>query len=84
MTNIPGFHPDWWPFSFDLGKPSTAKVQRKRRPTLASMKKQAAKAGIEVARYEIKPDGTAVYVPGTSESSEPNPWLADLQRKETQ
>src|SRR5262245_23371536 len=33
--------------------------QRKpRRPSLASVAKQARKAGIEVARYEIKPDNT--------------------------
>ena len=44
-----------------------SKRQRKpRRPTLASVAKQASKAGIEVARYEIKPDGTVVVVTGKS------------------
>ena len=39
--------------------------QRKpRRPTLTSVAKQASKGGIEVARYEIKPDGTVVVVIG--------------------
>src|SRR5262245_31095231 len=41
--------------------------QRKpRRPSLASVAKQASKAGIEVARYEIKPDGSVVVVTGES------------------
>jgi hypothetical protein len=35
-----------------------------RRPTLASVAKQASKAAIPVARYEVKPDGTVVVVPG--------------------
>jgi hypothetical protein len=58
--------------------------QRKpRRPSLASVAKQASKAGIEVARYEIKPDGSVVVVTGQPEPAGPeNPWLADL-RKET-
>jgi hypothetical protein len=44
--------------------------QRKpRRPSLASVAKQARKAGIEVARYEIKPDNTVVVVTGEPESS---------------
>jgi hypothetical protein len=50
-----------------------------RQPTLARVSKQAAKAGIEVARYEIKPDGTFVVVTGKSESTESNPWLDDLK-----
>jgi hypothetical protein len=40
------------------------KRQRKARPTLASVAKQASKAAIEVARYEIKPDGSIVVVTG--------------------
>jgi hypothetical protein len=38
-----------------------------RKPTLASVAKQASKAAIPVARYEVKPDGTIVIV--TSEPS---------------
>jgi YD repeat-containing protein len=33
---------------------------RKRRPTLAGVARQAAKAGIPVARYDFRPDGTIV------------------------
>jgi hypothetical protein len=57
-------------------------AHRQRKPTLASVAKQASKAAIAVARYEIKPDGTVVVVTGRSESTEPNPWLADLGTKE--
>ena len=58
--------------------------QRKpRRPSLASVAKQARKAGIEVARYEIKPDNTVVVVIGEPESTAlENPWLVDLHRRE--
>jgi hypothetical protein len=58
--------------------------QRKpRRPSLASVAKQARKAGIEVARYEIKPDNTVVVVIGEPESPAlENPWLADLKVKQ--
>jgi hypothetical protein len=58
--------------------------RRQRRPTLASVSKQASKAGIAVARYEIKPDGTFVVIIGESESTEPNPWLAELRREQRQ
>jgi hypothetical protein len=60
--------------------------QRKpRRPSLTSVAKQASKAGIEVARYEIKPDGSVVVVTGEPESTAlENPWLADLRKKTKQ
>jgi hypothetical protein len=60
--------------------------QRKpRRPSLASVAKQASKAGIDVARYEIKPDGSVVVVTGEPESTAlENPWLADLRKKTKQ
>ena len=60
--------------------------QRKpRRLSLASVAKQARKAGIEVARYEIKPDGSVVVVTGELESTAlENPWLADLRKKTKQ
>ena len=49
--------------------------RKPRQPTLVSVAKQASKAGIPVARYEVKPDGTVVVVTGQGESAEPNPWL---------
>jgi hypothetical protein len=55
--------------------------RRQRKPTLASVARQASKAEIEVTRYEIKPDGTIVVVTGKIEPTEAsnNPWLADLK-----
>jgi hypothetical protein len=47
-------------------------------PTLASVAKQASKAGIEIARYETKPDGTIVAVVGKGEQQQGNEvdeWL---------
>jgi hypothetical protein len=59
---------------------SERRRQRKtRKPTLASVAKQANNAALEVARYEVKPDGTVIVVTGKSESTEPNPWLDDLK-----
>ena len=58
---------------------SAPRLRKSRRPTLTSVSKQASRAGIEVARYEIKPDGTVVVVTGKSEAIEPNPWLDDLK-----
>ena len=60
--------------------PKLRKPRSQRRPTLASVAKQASKAGVEVARYEVKPDGTVVVVTGQPEPSEANnPWLDDLK-----
>jgi len=59
------------------------KPKRSHKPTLASVAKQANKAAIAVARYEVKPDGTIAVVTGEPEpAASENPWLADL-RKET-
>src|SRR5262245_24867733 len=59
------------------------RTKKPRRSTLTSVSKQARKLGIEVARYEIKPDNTIVIVTGKGEPAEPeNPWLAELQKKE--
>src|SRR5262245_698672 len=56
----------------------SSNIRRQRRLSLASVAKQARKAGIEVARYEVKPDGTVVIVNGQPESAEPgNPWPLD-------
>ena len=61
--------------------PAKPRRQRKpRKPTLANVAKQANKAALEVARYEVRPDGTIVVVTGKSESTEAsNPWLDDLK-----
>ena len=60
------------------------KPRKPRRPTLASVAKQARTAGIDVARYEMKPDGTVAIITGKPEPAEPeNPWLAKLRKKET-
>src|SRR5262249_33920538 len=54
------------------------KPPKPRRPTLASVAKQARKAGIDPARYEVKPDGTVVVVTGEPELATPeNPWPLD-------
>src|SRR5262245_30108566 len=53
-------------------------ARKRRRPTLASVAKQANRAAIPVARYEVKPDGTIVVVTGQPEAAEPeNPWPLD-------
>jgi hypothetical protein len=56
-----------------------AKRQRsRRRPTLLSVAKQAKKAGIEVARYEIEPSGKIVVFTGKRDDADVkaslNPW----------
>ena len=68
------------------GPRTPAEAARKpRRPTLASVAKQANKAAIAVARYEVKPDGTVVIVTGQGESTElENPWLAELPKETKQ
>jgi hypothetical protein len=50
--------------------------RRQRKPTLASVAKQASKAGIEVARYEIEPNGKIVVVTGKpgEQDSTINEW----------
>jgi hypothetical protein len=37
---------------------------RKRKPTLAGVARQAAKAGIPVAGYEVRPDGSIKIITG--------------------
>jgi hypothetical protein len=55
-------------------------VRAARKPTLVSVAKQAAKAGIEVARYEIAPDGKIAVIVGKPEPAEAgNPWLAAIE-----
>jgi hypothetical protein len=50
--------------------------RRARKPTLASVARQATKAGIEVARYEIAPDGKIAVITG-----KPEPTKSDLDRE---
>jgi hypothetical protein len=63
---------------------TSAETTRKpRKPTLAGVAKQASKAGIEVARYEVKPDGTVVVVTGQGEQQQGNEvdeWIAKHAR----
>jgi len=54
-----------------------------RKPTLVSVAKQANKAAIPVARYEMKPDGTVVIVIGQGEQQQGNEldeWIAKHAR----
>jgi hypothetical protein len=54
-----------------------------RKPTPLSVAKQAKKAGIEVARYEIEPSGKIVVVTGKGDSvsvEADNPWDTVLTR----
>ena len=63
--------------------PPKGKRKRERKPTLAAVAKQAKKAGIEVARYEVEPDKIVVVVgkPSTATVNE-NEWDADLYGKD--
>jgi len=56
-----------------------ARKRRERKPTLAGVAKQVSSAGIEVARYEVKPDGTVVVVTGKTDTEQTNDldnWFA--------
>ena len=58
------------------------KPQRKRKPTLISVAKQAARAGLEVKRYEVDPDGKISIVTGKPDITNPetgNEWDSVLQ-----
>jgi hypothetical protein len=58
-------------------------ARKRRRSTLASMAKAASKAGIPVARYEVKPDGTIVVVtgaPAQQQGNEVDEWIAKHAR----
>jgi hypothetical protein len=67
-----------------MGKPPRP-ARKPRKPTLVSVAKQASKAAIPVARYEVKPDGTVVVVTGTPEpAASDDPWpLDEFRTKET-
>jgi hypothetical protein len=69
--------------ALDLVVGEQANNQKKRgprKPTLVSVAKQASKAAIEVARYDVKPDGTISVVAGkpTNDIDQVNPWDAVL------
>jgi len=65
--------------------PAPSRQRKPRQPTLASVAKQANKAAIAVARYEVKPDGTIAIVTGEPEPAKPaNPWLAELPKETKQ
>src|SRR5262249_54661633 len=68
-----------------LGGEPARKPRNPRKPTLTTVAKQASKAAIPVARYEIKPDGTVVVVTGKPEPAESaDPWpLDEFRTKET-
>ena len=51
-------------FYAELAQPPKPTRPRKRKPTLAGVARQAAKAGVEVARYDFRPDGTISIVTG--------------------
>jgi len=74
--------PEWLKRSKPLTHPLPLPAdgpRKPRKPTLESVAKQASKAAIPVARYEVKPDGSIVIVTGQGESTEPNPWLDGLK-----
>jgi len=48
----------------DVKPAKPTKRTRKRKPTLAGVARQAAKAGVEVAGYEVRPDGTIKVITG--------------------
>jgi hypothetical protein len=68
--------------NFQSGKKSdvaTLKTRAARKPTLVSVAKQASKAKLEVARYEVKPDGTVVVVTGKPQNPVfENEWDEEL------
>jgi hypothetical protein len=63
-------------------EPPPGGLRKPRKPTLATVAKAASRAGIPVVRYEMKPDGTIIVVTGEPEASstEPNPWLAEIEK----
>jgi hypothetical protein len=59
-----------------------ARPRQARKPTLVSVAKQAAKADIEVARYEVKPDGTVVVVTGKAAAAPRGNSWDDLETRQ--
>jgi hypothetical protein len=70
------------PAATNLPENGNKVATRRRKPTLASIAKEAAKAGLDVARYEVDPDGKIIVVtgkPGVPTTSG-NPWEAEIER----
>ena len=53
-----------WVLHAELAQQLKPTRPRKRKPTLAGVARQATKAGIPVARYDFRPDGTISVVTG--------------------
>jgi hypothetical protein len=72
-------HEDW------ITSLPKSKARKPRKPTLESVAKQASKAGIDVARYEVEPDGAITVITGEPTPVKPgNPWpLDEFRTKET-
>jgi hypothetical protein len=60
----------------ELGRRGMKRTRRARRPTLAAVRKEADRAGIAVARYEVAPDKIIVVPgkPGVDNAVEVNEW----------
>ena len=56
--------------------------RRKRKPTLASVSRQARTAGIEVAAYEVRPDGTIKVITGKPTVVSDNDDTTPIDRSE--
>lgn len=66
------------PWEIETHKPPRKRKRIRRKPTLSGALRQARKAGLEVARYEIDPDGRISVVTGqpepTSNIAPRNEW----------
>ena len=60
---------------------SPDKLPRRRKPTLASVLRQARKADVPIKRVRVEPDGAVTLDVGEPEPTEAtNPWLAEIER----
>ena len=57
------------PSKSKVPEPSPRRPRKPRKPTLVSVAKQASKAAIAVARYEVEPDGKINVVTGKPSSA---------------
>jgi hypothetical protein len=61
------------------------KLRRRRRPTIASVLRQASKADVPIKRVRIEPDGAVTLDVGEPDPTEAsNPWLAEIERTRKQ